>query len=175
MAARQLSSAGIALLEYLEGLKLSADQDDAGVWTIGYGHTGVEVVSGLTITTDQALVDLQQDLHSTYQSLLGIIPETTTTHQYDACILMAYNVGAYGWASSTLCRVLQTRGAQGVTRDMFTRWNKIKDPKTGMLVVEPGLTRRRNLEFLLFSAPDSVIIDTTVIAGWDTPNLLTLC
>jgi len=33
------------LTEQFEGCKLTAYQDQVGVWTIGYGHTGPEVVA----------------------------------------------------------------------------------------------------------------------------------
>ncbi len=50
-----------ALIQVFEGLKLEAYQDSGGVWTIGYGHTGPEVVKGLTITAEQAEVLLRAD------------------------------------------------------------------------------------------------------------------
>lgn len=37
------SQAGVNLIKSFEGCRLTAYQDSAGVWTIGYGHT-----SGLT-------------------------------------------------------------------------------------------------------------------------------
>jgi lysozyme len=43
-----------ALIRVFEGIRLTAYQDSGGVWTIGIGHTGPEVVAGLTITADQA-------------------------------------------------------------------------------------------------------------------------
>lgn len=36
----QISSDGIKALKGSEGLRLKAYQDEKGVWTIGYGHTG---------------------------------------------------------------------------------------------------------------------------------------
>ena len=40
------SSTGFALTRSFEGLRLEAYQDSAGIWTIGYGHTGPEVHCG---------------------------------------------------------------------------------------------------------------------------------
>ena len=38
---RSINAAGLALVKASEGLRLTAYQDGGGVWTIGYGHTGV--------------------------------------------------------------------------------------------------------------------------------------
>lgn len=40
------SGDGLALTRRFEGLRLDAYQDCAGVWTIGYGHTGADVTPG---------------------------------------------------------------------------------------------------------------------------------
>jgi lysozyme len=36
----KINAAGIALIKRFEGLRLQAYQCPAGIWTIGYGHTG---------------------------------------------------------------------------------------------------------------------------------------
>jgi hypothetical protein len=55
-------SQGYALTRKFEGLRLTAYQDQVGVWTIGYGHTGPDVHRNLTITEDQADVLLHADI-----------------------------------------------------------------------------------------------------------------
>ena len=54
------SGRGLALTEQFEGCRLTAYQDQVGVWTIGYGHTGTDVTPGLTITQQQAEAGLFQ-------------------------------------------------------------------------------------------------------------------
>ena len=49
-----VSPAGRALIERNEGLRLEAYQDIVGVWSIGYGDTGPDVVPGLRITKEEA-------------------------------------------------------------------------------------------------------------------------
>ena len=44
-----ISKVGLDLIKKFEGCRLTAYADVAGVWTIGYGHTGKDVVPGLTI------------------------------------------------------------------------------------------------------------------------------
>ena len=41
-----ISQKGINLIKQFEGLRLEAYQCSAGVWPIGYGHTGSDVFKG---------------------------------------------------------------------------------------------------------------------------------
>ena len=50
-----------ALIRVFEGIRLTAYQDSGGVWTVGFGHTGPEVVQGYTVTADQAAELLAKD------------------------------------------------------------------------------------------------------------------
>ena len=48
------SARGIELIKQFEGLELEAYQDIAGIWTIGYGHTGPDVEPGMRISEREA-------------------------------------------------------------------------------------------------------------------------
>ena len=48
------SDAGLQLTKQFEGLRLEAYQDCAGIWTIGYGHTGRDVKPGRRVTALEA-------------------------------------------------------------------------------------------------------------------------
>ena len=51
---RAINQAGLDLIKHFEGVTLDADQDVAGIWTIGYGHTrGVQ--PGMHISSIKAL------------------------------------------------------------------------------------------------------------------------
>ena len=50
------SDTGLQLTKQFEGLRLDAYQDCAGVWTIGYGHTGRDVKPGQRVTPLEAEV-----------------------------------------------------------------------------------------------------------------------
>lgn len=83
------------MIQSYEGLRLDAYQDIVGVWTIGYGHTGPEVVPGLRITKEQAsawLTDrLQNEFEPALNTLVGDAP--TTQGQFDAMASLEYNIG----------------------------------------------------------------------------------
>jgi len=44
----------LSLIKFHEGCRLVAYKDTRGIWTIGYGHTGPEVIEGLVWTQEQA-------------------------------------------------------------------------------------------------------------------------
>jgi lysozyme len=60
----QLSAQGISLIKRFEGLRLTSYVDCVGVLTIGYGHTGPDVISNQRITEDEAEDLLLKDLVS---------------------------------------------------------------------------------------------------------------
>ena len=66
-----VSQNGINLIKEFEGCKLTAYKCPAGVWTIGFGHTGsvdgVAVSSGMKITQSKAEVLLLQSLNNRYE------------------------------------------------------------------------------------------------------------
>jgi len=84
--ARTINSAGLQLIKDSEGLKLQAYQDVAGIWTIGYGHTG-GVQPGMTITDDQASQFLMQDLADIENQIdSATSPVPTTDNQFAAMV-----------------------------------------------------------------------------------------
>lgn len=90
-----LSPAGFHALQKFEGCKLLAYQDEAGVWTIGYGHTGREVKRGLRWTQEQADLCLAHDVmrfEADVRMLLG--HQATYQHKFDALVLFAFNCGS---------------------------------------------------------------------------------
>ena len=68
-----LSSTGLALLKQFEGCNLTAYQDQRGVWTIGYGHTGPEVKEGLVSTQAQADAQLAADVATRAQPFVNAL------------------------------------------------------------------------------------------------------
>jgi GH24 family phage-related lysozyme (muramidase) len=62
---QKCNAAGVALMKSFEKCRLTAYLDSGKVWTIGWGHTGPEVVAGLVWSQLQAdaqfLIDLRLD------------------------------------------------------------------------------------------------------------------
>lgn len=77
-----------ALIRVFEGLKLTAYRDSGGVWTIGYGHTGPDVLPGQTITQAQAQAYLEQDSSKLFDAVKGF-----GTLAAAALVSFGYNCG----------------------------------------------------------------------------------
>jgi len=144
---RTINDAGLALVKHFEGCKLTAYQDVAGIWTIGWGHTG-KVTAGMTWTQAQADQALLTDLLATETAVENAVAGVATTdNQFAAMVVLAYNIGSGAFASSTVLREHRAGQTQSAA-DAFLMWNKSKID--GVLQVVAGLTNRRNAERTLY-------------------------
>jgi GH24 family phage-related lysozyme (muramidase) len=140
-----LTPEGWTLLKTWEGCRLSAYPDPASggaPWTIGYGHTGVEVVPGLTISQEQAEAWLEQDAAKAAGAVERLLSGVALTPcQRDALISFCFNVGAGALERSTLrARLLAGESAAVVIAQELPRW--CKGPNGPV----EGLKRRRAAE-----------------------------
>lgn len=144
----RISANGIAVAHYFEQCRLVAYPDpgskDGKPWTIGWGHTGPEVVKGLVWTQAQADAAFVQDLDKFERAVLKYVKVTLNHGQFDALVLLAYNIGADAFGKSTLVRILNNEN-YGAVPPQFARWNK-NDGK-----VMRGLIRRRVAEAALWA------------------------
>lgn len=101
---------------------LSAYTDYKGIWTIGWGHTGRSVYSGLTITLDIAEKLFSSDIavfeHGVETQLAG---HPATQGQFDAIVCFAFNVGLGHLHSSTLLKKHLAGDYAGAAEE-FGRW-----------------------------------------------------
>jgi lysozyme len=147
---RSIDEAGLALIKGFEGLRLDAYQDVAGIWTIGYGHTG-GVTPGMTFTQAQADDALRQDLQSAEAAVEHDVGSAKTTdNQFAAMVSLCYNIGSGNFAVSSVLRKHREGDSQGAA-DAFLLWNK--STVDGVLQAVPGLTRRREAERALYLTP----------------------
>lgn len=146
MNCRKTSAAGIALIKHHESCRLAAYLCPAGKWTIGYGHTGADVYSGMTISQAQADRLLANDLARFERAVNQAVSVPLNQNQFDALASFCFNVGAGGFRGSTL-RVLLNDGNYAGAADQLLRWDKASGK------VLPGLTRRRAAERQLFLKP----------------------
>ena len=141
------SQKGLSLTEQFEGLKLNAYRDCAGVWTIGYGHTGPDVHPKLTITEEQASALLLKDVGGAVAAVNNLVTVALTQNQFDALVDFVYNAGAGHLANSTLLRDLN-QGHHAEAAAQFPVW----DHAAGCVV--SGLLKRRQAEQALFLAEE---------------------
>lgn len=133
------SEKGIALIKKYESCRLQAYICPSGVLTVGWGHTGADVKSGMTITQSKADNLLKKDLKK-FESHVNKYNKIYkfTQYEYDALVSFAYNVGNI----DTLTRK-GTRTKKEIADSMLL-YNK------GGGVVLKGLENRRKDEHFIF-------------------------
>ncbi|MEM9944621.1 MAG: lysozyme [Cyanobacteria bacterium P01_D01_bin.36] len=137
---------GLLLIKSFEGLRLRAYRDAVGIWTIGFGTTR-NVRPGMSISEDQAITFLQEDLSRFEKAINDSVKVNINDNQFSALASFTYNVGPGAFRSSTMLRKLNAGDIRGAA-DEFPRWNKAGGRALA------GLTRRRNAERLLFLGED---------------------
>ena len=147
------SENGVELIKRFEGLELEAYQDIAGIWTIGYGHTGPDVEPGMKLTEREAEQLLRKDLKPREQAVESAVKVSLNQNEFDALVSFVYNVGASAFRSSTALKRLN-RGDRLGAADALTWWNKAT--VSGVLREVLGLTRRRAAEKALFLTPTAL-------------------
>ena len=128
----------ITQLKIMEGLRLTAYRDAAGVLTIGYGHTqGVR--EGDRISEYWANELLAEDVARVAVAVKEL-KVARTEGQLDALVSLAFNIGIEALKRSTLLRVIRSGGSKADIKREFRRWVYCKGK------VLPGLVKRREWE-----------------------------
>ncbi len=143
-AGMHLSDSGVNLIKNFEGLRLSAYQDSARVWTIGYGHTG-GVKPGDHVTQARAEELLRKDTGWAQDAVRQQVHVPLTQDQFDALTSFTFNLGAGALQSSTLLSKLNAGDYAGAQAE-FGRF-----VHAGGRVLQ-GLVRRRAAEADLFGS-----------------------
>ena len=118
-----------------ESCALTAYQDTAKVWTIGYGHTrGVK--KGDRITLYQAEAFLREDLAEFENYVNTKVRRIATQGQFDAVVDFCYNCGygAKGFGGSTLKQYIESGRKTWEIQEQFLRWVTSGGKKQGGLV-----------------------------------------
>ena len=138
----QTGQAGLDLIKQYEGCRLTSYKCPAGVWTIGYGHTGSDVKEGLTITPVKAEQLLKADLAKFEKHVQNFDSKYHwNQNEFDALVSFAFNVGSINQLTAN-----KTRTKAQIAQAMLL-YNKAAGK------VLPGLTKRRQAERQLFLTP----------------------
>ena len=131
-----------SLIRRFEGKSNKAYQDSAGVWTIGYGHTG-GVVKGQTISDDEVERLLAEDV-AVAENAVNAQNLNLTQDQFDALVDFVFNLGAGNFNKSTLLKKISNDPNDPTIYDEFLRWVYAGGVKL------LGLVRRRTDEANLY-------------------------
>jgi len=159
----RLSDRGLELLVELEGLRLRAYLDVAGLPTIGVGHllteseknggcltiNGEQIPWQNGITKEQALALLAQDVGWAEEAINKLVQVSLNQNQFDALVSFIFNVGIGAFRNSTLLRVLNDGDYEEVPSQL-RRWVRVggRGPETGFT----ALSNRREREIELWNA-----------------------
>ncbi len=117
-----------------------------GTPTIGYGHTGPDVVPGMIIDEKHACVLLQGDLARFEARVEKLVKVPLTDNQFAALVSFDFNTGALD--QSTLLKELNKGNYHNVPFEL-AKWNKTTI--AGKKVVSEGLANRRAVEAALWA------------------------
>jgi len=145
------SDHGIAIIKQFEGCKLKAYLCPAAKLTIGYGHTSdaghPEVTEGMTITQDEAVRILANDLVKFEEAVDNIVTVELSQGQFDALVSFTYNCGIGALKKSTLLKKVNAEDWDACPAE-FMKYTR------GGGKVLPGLVRRRKAEVESFVGND---------------------
>lgn len=139
----QINQNGLNLIKAFEGCKLTSYKDGGGILTIGYGHTGPDVLENQIITQEQADTFLKNNILEFESGVTKLVKSSINENQFSALVSFAYNLGLGALKRSHLLeRVNESKFTEAANE--FLKW----DTDGGKIV--KGLTRRRRAEVKLF-------------------------
>lgn len=155
----KISEIGIQKIKTREELRLTAYRCEAGVLTIGYGHTA-GVKAGDKITEMQAVEFFKRDVAEIERHLNKMIEQGTEFRQseYDALISLIFTIGLGSFQMSTLRKKILSKAPATDCAAEFRKWIYVtktftEENAAGELVkvkrkvVSNGLKNRRNGEY----------------------------
>lgn len=126
-----------------EGCRLTAYPDSGGVWTVGWGSTGPDIVSGTVWTQAQADFRLSVDVQSVADKVAALLKRALSDNSTAALISLAYNIGINALASSHLLSCINNGDDIGAAK-AFISWDHV-----GQTEIK-GLLLRRLQEAVLY-------------------------
>ena len=141
----QLSTAIKKKIKEWEGCRLTAYRCPAGVLTIGYGHTGRDVVPGKRITQAEADALFDADITKFAATVAPVFAGVTLTgNQFDALVSLSFNIGSLPVKAPTLVSKVKTDPGDPTIRAEFMK--HVNARVNGALKPLPGLMKRRAAE-----------------------------
>ena len=150
------SKEAIDLLKGIERLSLVPYDDQTGdqidEWyqgaTIGYGHLIRQdewSQWGREITQAEADELFQNDAEPMIEAVNNSINNELSQQQFDACVILTFNIGAHGFSTSSVAKVLNGEPTKYRSiDDAWLAWNKSQGQ------VNVGLNNRRKCELRIF-------------------------
>lgn len=154
-----LSDKAIELLKAIEQLATQPYNDQTGeditCWvegaTIGYGHLiAIEDWDKYKegITKEQALALLDSDLIPYTKIVNSEVTALINQHQFDALVIFTFNIGVFGFASSSVLQLVNDPTASSPYPDLESAW---KAWNMSQHKINQGLINRRQAEWDIYA------------------------
>jgi lysozyme len=135
------SEAGLDLIKKFEGLRLIPYKCQAGVFTVGFGHTAKEDIG--PITKKGAEDYLRKDVTRFETAINSLVRVALSQNQFDALVSFVFNIGITAFQSSMLLAFLNDKQYDSAAAQLL-KWHHVGG------VDSEGLKRRRQAEHDLF-------------------------
>lgn len=123
-----------ALVKSHEGCKFQSYKDLGGLWTIGWGSTGPDIIGGMTWTQEQCDARLSFDIGRVEVAVRKSLRRTLSDMSVGALLDFAYNLGSGALASSHLLQCVNSGDDVGAAKQ-FIVWDHVgTDEVKGLLI-----------------------------------------
>lgn len=140
-----VSDLGIALIKKLEGYSSIPYKDQAGKWTIGYGHLIKPNESFVEISEEEAEKLLRKDLIYAEDDIRRLVWIPLSQHEFDALASFFYNLGGAQVKGTNTLKVMNA-GNRAEVPEWIEKWVWVTDEDTGRRYESDGLKKRRAVE-----------------------------
>ncbi len=153
----KINNEGKEIIKKHEGVKYLPYLCPAGVLTVGWGHTGSDIVKSKAYTYKECEYLLDKDLAVFEKSVNSLIKIPLNNNQFSALVCFVFNLGTSCLNNSTLLKRLNKGDPPNiVARDELKKFINItytdKNGKSQKKELD-GLKRRRASEIALFTKP----------------------
>jgi lysozyme len=118
----KLSKEGADRLFFREGKRKKAYKDTKGIWTIGVGHTGPEVLPDTVWSDEEIHQAFLRDV-AWAERAVSEVKQPLNQNMFDALVSFTFNVGEKAFRTSTMKKFLDM-GLYSNAAMEFDRWHK---------------------------------------------------
>lgn len=165
---------GLLFIKKHEGIRLSAYTDIAGKWTIGVGHL-IDTINepellSRTITEAEAMELLAIDVREAETGVRNRFQVPLNQNQFDSLVSFTFNLGAGNLAQASFADAINNGSTREDISERWKRYDKARDPETGLLVSSAGLAKRRQDEVNLYYKSSDQKKNSTDSSGFSGSN-----
>ena len=134
----------LEIIKKYEGFSSQAYKCPAGVWTVGWGHTGRDINKDTILTREEAELMLKKDVANLQEQILFLLDGKPSMNELDALTSLCYNIGLGAFKKSRLLKRINLKENGELISKEWIEFNKVNSK------VVKGLLRRRAEEICLY-------------------------